>query len=309
MPAGDWRTWDPLTYMRNDLSAEALVRCRAELWGEDDESGELKVVGYARNGESNACVFALMIAISPHVLRNARSSSGTPLLHVIIEYLGADVAELFVKYDPVSRCLVDSEGNTAFHVAARRGDHGALSALCEDPKQGNNLSRKHPYFCECVWCETVFTCGEQNHAGMAPVHVVSQLESYKEFKDCMTILTKYCGVNINTRMSSDGNTVSHMAIMRKSPSRLELCLNLGARANIRNHMGYEPQHIAYLTSELFMVKMCQEADHGTARPEDMREMYVFGKTPALPIVKAVIAAMGDSPPGSGAWQYEPVECA
>ena len=80
-----------------------------------------------------------------------------------------------------------------------------------------------------------------------------------------------------------------MAITGGSHARLEFCLKLGARANIRNHMGYDPQHVAYLSGELFMSLACQEADHGKARPEDMREMYAFGKVPALPLVKAVVA--------------------
>ncbi|XP_028295267.1 NF-kappa-B inhibitor alpha-like [Gouania willdenowi] len=164
-----------------------------------------------------------MIKLSQnHPFLNVQNHQRQTALHLAVITEQPHLVERLLKAgaDPL---LVDNSGNTALHIACKRGSlacFGVISQNCQ--RHLNAIVSFH------------------NYSGHNCLH----LASINGFVSLVESLVKL-GADINAQEQCSGRTALHLAVDLQNLSLVRQLIDLGADVNCSNYGGFTPYHLTY----------------------------------------------------------------
>ncbi|XP_036438347.1 nuclear factor of kappa light polypeptide gene enhancer in B-cells inhibitor, alpha a [Colossoma macropomum] len=120
-------------------------------------------------------------------------------------------------------CLVDQNGNTALHIACKRGSMACFSVLTQINTQHLRSVLSFP-----------------NYNGHTCLHIAS-IYSYLSMVENLVQL----GADINAKEQCSGRTSLHLAVDLQNLALVHQLIALGADANSLTYGGYTPYHLTF----------------------------------------------------------------
>ncbi|KAI4880877.1 hypothetical protein NFI96_014925 [Prochilodus magdalenae] len=153
---------------------------------------------------------------------NWQNNQRQTALHLAVITEQPHVVEMLLKAgcDP---CLVDQNGNTALHIACKRGSLACFAVLTQ-------INTKH--------LRSILAF--PNYNGHTCLHIAS-IYSYLSMVENLVQL----GADINAKEQCSGRTPLHLAVDLQNPALVHQLIALGADANSLTYGGYAPYHLTF----------------------------------------------------------------
>uniref|UniRef100_UPI003AAAA721 nuclear factor of kappa light polypeptide gene enhancer in B-cells inhibitor, alpha b isoform X1 n=1 Tax=Centroberyx gerrardi TaxID=166262 RepID=UPI003AAAA721 len=173
--------------------------------------------------EAKDCIRTMInLSRNTHFLNTQNDQRQTPL-HLAVITDQADVCERLL----VAGCdatLVDDSGDTALHIACRRGNLVCFSAITQNC-QSEHLNT------------SMAAC---NYQGQNCLHLAS-VQGFLSLVESLVAL----GADINAQEQCNGRSALHLAVDQQNLSLVRLLLKGGADANHLTYGGHSPFHLTY----------------------------------------------------------------
>ncbi|KAM6965550.1 NF-kappa-B inhibitor alpha-like [Aplochiton taeniatus] len=141
--------------------------------------------------------------------------------------------------------LADNSGNTALHIACKRGSLTCFSVITQNTHRHLSSILSFP-----------------NYSGLNCLHLAS-INGYLSLVESLIQL----GADINAQEQCSGRTALHLAVDLQNPSLVQRLLALGADVNCLTYGGYTPYHLTYGRQN---TEIRHELHEKT--PQEMREL-------------------------------------
>lgn len=163
------------------------------------------------------------------------------------------LAALTSKANVVRRLVVagatldiqDHNGNTALHIASRKGDVDSVLALIT-PVEGEEVAEiSHIYMIHPQKCDLSHVINKKNFDGQTSLHFAA-LGGFKKVVECLY----ENGANINDQDGKSGKTALHFAVENINSDLVKILLyKCSANPDARNYAGKTPLRIALSLSK------------------------------------------------------------
>ncbi|XP_038823072.1 NF-kappa-B inhibitor alpha-like [Salvelinus namaycush] len=213
-----------LERLRVDCPAPQRDECGNELWKEQVSDDGDTLLHLAIIHEAKDCA-RKMIALSCNepFLNQHNYQRQTPL-HLAVITEQAEIVECLLKAgcDPT---LVDESGNTALHIACRKGSLTCFSVLTQT--QG---------------CSTQLPAimATPNYSGQNCLHLVS-IHGFLSLVESLVDL----GADIDAQEQCNGRSPLHLAVDLQNLDLVLLLVSKGANVNSLTYGGHTPYHLTY----------------------------------------------------------------
>lgn len=147
--------------------------------------------------------------------QNAQDEKGNTVLHAAAEAGDSDLITYFISKE-VDYTLINKDGDTALHVAMKKGKYGAAKTLAET---GNNIFLK-------------------SHKNKTAVDILSDYNT-KDWYD--TLITEKTAVE----KDENGRTMVHYFVLNKNEAAIEKCIEKGISLSEEDKDGKTPLMLAY----------------------------------------------------------------
>ncbi|XP_056620362.1 nuclear factor of kappa light polypeptide gene enhancer in B-cells inhibitor, alpha a [Triplophysa dalaica] len=153
---------------------------------------------------------------------NRQNNQRQTALHLAVITEQPQMVERLLKAgcDP---CLVDQSGNTALHIACKRGSLTCFSVLTQIQTQHLRSILTFP-----------------NYSGHTCLHVAA-IQNYLSMVEILVQL----GADINTKEQCSGRTSLHLAVDLQNLDLVRTLIALGADVNSLTYGGYTPYHLTF----------------------------------------------------------------
>ncbi|CAG00120.1 unnamed protein product, partial [Tetraodon nigroviridis] len=164
-----------------------------------------------------------MIRLSHHhPFLNVQNHQRQTALHLAVITRQPQLVEKLLKAGADPR-LVDNSGNTALHIACKRGSLASFGVITQN-------CRRH--------LTTILS--STNYSGHNCLHLAS-INGYISLVESLVRL----GADINAQEQCSGRTSLHLAVDLQNPPLVRCLLSLGANVNCFNYGGFTPYHLTY----------------------------------------------------------------
>ncbi|KAI7799551.1 nuclear factor of kappa light polypeptide gene enhancer in B-cells inhibitor, alpha a [Triplophysa rosa] len=153
---------------------------------------------------------------------NRQNNQRQTALHLAVITEQPQMVERLLKAgcDP---CLVDQSGNTALHIACKRGSLACFAVLTQIQTQHLRSILTFP-----------------NYSGHTCLHVAA-IQNYLSMVEILVQL----GADINTKEQCSGRTSLHLAVDLQNLDLVRTLIALGADVNSLTYGGYTPYHLTF----------------------------------------------------------------
>ncbi|XP_061563540.1 NF-kappa-B inhibitor alpha-like [Cololabis saira] len=166
---------------------------------------------------------AQMIKLShKHPFLNFQNHQRQTALHLAVITEQPALVDRLLKAgaDPL---LVDNSGNTALHIACKRGSLACFGVITQNCQRHLAAVASFP-----------------NYSGHNCLHLAS-INGYISLVESLVQL----GADINAQEPCSGRTALHLAVDLENPTLVSRLLELGANVNCLNYGGFAPYHLTY----------------------------------------------------------------
>uniref|UniRef100_A0AAY4BFB3 NF-kappa-B inhibitor alpha n=1 Tax=Denticeps clupeoides TaxID=299321 RepID=A0AAY4BFB3_9TELE len=149
------------------------------------------------------------------------------IIHEATEYATKMIGTVFVCVLPLAGCdpqLVDDEGNTALHIACKKGSLACFSVLTQT--------------CHSSYLPALLK--STNYSGHNCLHVAS-LHGFLSLVENLISL----GADINAQEKCNGRTSLHLAVDLQNLNLVELLVTKGTDVNRLTYGGHTAYHLTY----------------------------------------------------------------
>ncbi|KAM4521534.1 NF-kappa-B inhibitor alpha-like [Odontesthes bonariensis] len=157
-----------------------------------------------------------------HPFLNIQNHQRQTALHLAVITEQPQLVEKLLKAgaDPL---LADDSGNTALHIACKRGSLACFSVLTQNCQRHLTSMVSFP-----------------NYNGHNCLHLAS-VNGYISLVESLVQM----GADINAQEPCSGRTALHLAVDLQNPTLVCCLLELGADVNCLNYGGFAPYHLTY----------------------------------------------------------------
>lgn len=241
--------FNPIRETCENLPRDRLAYLREKYWKPLGETKEVFVIEACRRGQENQVAFAVFIAQS-HTQLNVRDGDGDTVLNVAAACSTADLCRLIITKG-CNGAIANLMGDTALHIACRRGHTGVIRALT------STLTKpevKHPYFRVPYKSLPQDNVNYYNHDGRVPIHLAAENE-HDMVVHAMASLHR---CDVDYRRLGDGYAAAHIAIEKNNIKVLKACMNNNADTECRNFASETYLQLAWILNRTAMVLMLTE---------------------------------------------------
>ncbi|XP_055719541.1 NF-kappa-B inhibitor alpha-like isoform X1 [Salvelinus fontinalis] len=213
-----------LECLRVDCPSPQRDECANEPWKEHVLEDGDTLLHLAIIHEAKDCARKLIeLSCNEPFLNQQNYQRQTPL-HLAVITEQAEIVERLLKAgcDPM---LVDDSGNTALHIACRKGSLTCFSVLTQT--QG---------------CSTQLTAimATPNYSGQNCLHLVS-IHGFLSLVESLVAL----GADIDAQEQCNGRSPLHLAVDLQNLDLVRLLVSNGANVNSLTYGGHTPYHLTY----------------------------------------------------------------
>ncbi|KAJ3606293.1 hypothetical protein NHX12_025814 [Muraenolepis orangiensis] len=205
-----------------------------------------------------------------HQFLNAQNLQRQTALHLAVITDQPQLVERLLKAGCDSR-LADVDGNTALHIACKRGSLHCFSVLTQNGLQQLSYLIPHP-----------------NYDGHNCLHLAS-INGFLSLVESLVQL----GADINAPEQCSGRTALHLAVDLQNSTLVRCLLSLGADVHSITYGGFTPYHLTYgrhnedIRGQLYECTAqelrdlpdseSEEGERGENSDEEMYDDFKFGK--------------------------------
>ncbi|TRY57507.1 hypothetical protein DNTS_011842 [Danionella cerebrum] len=157
-----------------------------------------------------------------HSFLNRQNNQRQTALHLAVITEQPFIVEQLLRAGCDPR-LVDMSGNTALHVACRRGSLACFSVLTQNQTQTLRSILSFP-----------------NYSGHACLHIAA-INNYLSLVESLVQL----GADVNAKEQCSGRTSLHLAVDLQNLDLVHTLIELGANVNSLNYGGYTAYHLTF----------------------------------------------------------------
>nr|AHY02161.1 inhibitor kappa B alpha 2 [Epinephelus coioides] len=157
-----------------------------------------------------------------HPFLNVQNHQRQTALHLAVITEQPQLVERLLKAGCDPR-LADDSGNTALHIACKRGSLACFGVITQNSQQHITSMVSFP-----------------NYSGHNCLHLAS-INGYISLVESLVCL----GADINAQEQCSGRTSLHLAVDLQNPTLVRRLLELGADVNCLNYGGFTPYHLTY----------------------------------------------------------------
>ncbi|XP_056150393.1 nuclear factor of kappa light polypeptide gene enhancer in B-cells inhibitor, alpha a [Lampris incognitus] len=157
-----------------------------------------------------------------HPFLNVQNHQRQTALHLAVITEQPQLVERLLKAGCDPR-LVDHSGNTALHIACKKGSLACFSVITQNCPRHLTSILSYP-----------------NYSGLNCLHLAS-VNGYLSLVESLIQL----GADINAQEQCSGRTALHLAVDFQNPILVHRLIALGANVNSLTYGGYTPYHLTY----------------------------------------------------------------
>lgn len=157
-----------------------------------------------------------------HPFLNVQNHQRQTALHLAVITEQAQLVERLLKAGADPR-LVDNSGNTALHIACKKGSLTCFSVITQNCQSHLRGLMSFP-----------------NYSGYNCLHLAS-MNGYISLVENLVKL----GADINAQEQCSGRTALHLAVDFQNQALVRCLVDLGANVNSLNYGGFTPYHLTY----------------------------------------------------------------
>uniref|UniRef100_A0A3Q3VL53 NF-kappa-B inhibitor alpha n=1 Tax=Mola mola TaxID=94237 RepID=A0A3Q3VL53_MOLML len=157
-----------------------------------------------------------------HPFLNAQNNQRQTALHLAVITEQPQLVDRLLKAGADPR-LADNSGNTALHVACKRGSLACFGVITQNCQRHLASIVSFP-----------------NYSGHNCLHLAS-INGYVSLVENLVRL----GADIDAQEQCSGRTSLHLAVDLQNPTLVHCLLSLGADVNCSNYGGFTPYHLTY----------------------------------------------------------------
>ncbi|XP_018566052.1 transient receptor potential channel pyrexia-like [Anoplophora glabripennis] len=179
---------------------------------------------------------------------------------------GCDVNAIYKCYAPLHCAAFGDSCDTAMILLHNGASVQALTNTRFNSKESvlHCAVRANSVACIRLFSHEGGDVGQVEFSGMSPVHLAADLGRTQGLK----ILLEVKGVNVNAKTKDKEQTALHLAAENSHAECIEVLLEKGANADIKNHMSQTPLHLAARAKAHLCVELLLEKGRANPNIED-----------------------------------------
>ncbi|XP_076272873.1 uncharacterized protein LOC143204233 [Rhynchophorus ferrugineus] len=207
---------------------------------------------------------------------------------------GCDVNESYKYYSPLHCAMFGNNSETAMVLL----QHGAELQAVTRSKINSNESGLHcAVRVNSVNCVRLLAAqgadvSQVELTGMSPIHLAAELNNV----ECLTIMLKSDGANVNAQTKGNRYSALHLAVEAEALESMEVLLDSGADANIRNDRDETALHLAVKSQNYSSVQLLLtrgEADPNLVDCKNMTPLHLAAAKTNYNIIDVLVRRGAD----------------